>query len=688
MGAPGGPALNIERTTQVPSKDFSSKNYASEASQEAAQNIAARTLAIKQTHTSKLAQTAGAGATSTYTIRETTLSLVEDEPADTTVTIAERELELARARLAAAEAKAKLVAARAKQSAGSPYTSLPTPPQQAGAGAGAGVGAGAGAAGPGSPAYKAYPSIASGAIVSRQETDKSSAHTSAEAATAATRYTATDLKRLFPKLEILDEAVWEKHADLTALGLDLDDAPPIDETYIRVLETLSASLEIEDGAGITLLTLPKGLNLRELMQLAHTRVPRGIMRSNWDKVISLTKDAPLEKTCRVVITNNILKGSRNLTAEAHQKLVKEAGCEMPEILPVATLAILTYINSDKNRGPTSLYNRTSGSTTFTRCLERIDDCAVFVGDSQPPPYGLQVNLFFDEFQELGIEKTTKFWGVAAQFKFSSEQKPLDRERVERKEESKTENKRSGSADSKEVAACSAADLKKLFPKLEILDETVWQEHADLTALRIGVKDAPPLNESYIPVLKTLFASLDIEGGAGITLLTIPKGFTLKKLAMLAESPKKGNKVSFFGGSQWTEAFENFFDRPVAATYRVAITNNILKGSKQFSIDHQKMLAGKFGCQVTGVLDVATLAILTYITSRADSPTCLLKDTLTRCFETYKAYGHNFAIGGQSYSAGGRVSYNLSVRYKELTLDHHSFGDHSAGIAGVVVTRKF
>ncbi len=193
-------------------------------------------------------------------------------------------------------------------------------------------------------------------------------------------------------------------------------------------------------------------------------------------------------------------------------------------------------------------------------------------------------------------------------------------------------------------APTSADLKKLFPKLEVLDEAVWKTHVDLDAFGMSVEDAPPLDANTISILKTLFASLPIEGDAGITLLTLPRGLTLNKLVKLAASPKQGNAAKFQHID--SDALKAFGDTPINKTYRVAITNNVLKGSRKLSVDKQHELVKKMGCEMPGILPAATLAILTYMSSRATSPTRLFSNgplTYTRCAE--KVGVHNLGVGG-------------------------------------------
>lgn len=92
---------------------------------------------------------------------------------------------------------------------------------------------------------------------------------------------------------------------------------------------------------------------------------------------------------------------------------------------------------------------------------------------------------------------------------------------------------------------NAFDLRTISSSLKVFDELDWITHVDLSSFGLDVTDAPPLNKHQaIPFLKRCLSSLPIEGNAGITVLTIPKGLTFNTLVKLAGSPKVGNIPKF------------------------------------------------------------------------------------------------------------------------------------------------
>lgn len=200
-------------------------------------------------------------------------------------------------------------------------------------------------------------------------------------------------------LKVIDAKVWETHVDLAKLGIKTEDDSPVNmRSEIAMLTELS-SVEIEGDAGFTVLTMPEGLTFNKLMTLA--RNPKlgnaTDFRYIWFRITDELGDTPVQKTYKVAISNSVLKGSRNLSVSEQQKLVNKYGCEMPGVLPAATLSILTYISS-KELPPTRLYNH--NPRTYTRCCEQIDGWQLVVGGIAPS--GLNVGNDDDDCESVGV----------------------------------------------------------------------------------------------------------------------------------------------------------------------------------------------------------------------------------------------------------------------------------------------
>jgi len=224
-------------------------------------------------------------------------------------------------------------------------------------------------------------------------------------------WSAFDLKKLFPALKILDEKIWQKYADLSALGLSVNDTTPSDNRkIIPKLKRLFAFLKIERGAGITLLTMPEGLSKEKLEEFAQSPKegnPTRFRANIWHSIDEREhEDITVDKTYRIAITNSVLEGSRNLSAIAQQELVNKIGCEMPKLLEVSTLAILTYISSPKS-SPVRLYS--DNPWTYTRCSEQNDGCNMIVGGFTPTSLAIGNDDYYGFCcDEYGIGVVQKF----------------------------------------------------------------------------------------------------------------------------------------------------------------------------------------------------------------------------------------------------------------------------------------
>jgi hypothetical protein len=98
------------------------------------------------------------------------------------------------------------------------------------------------------------------------------------------------------------------------------------------------------------------------------------------------EDFPVDKTYRIVITNNVFKKSRRLPISKQKDIAWKNGCEMPKALEATVLLVVTFMSSNKR-----LYN--DNPLTYTRCSEEVADYPVVVGGFSPD--GLSVSFHFD-----------------------------------------------------------------------------------------------------------------------------------------------------------------------------------------------------------------------------------------------------------------------------------------------------
>lgn len=173
------------------------------------------------------------------------------------------------------------------------------------------------------------------------------------------------------------------------------------------------------------------------------------------------------------------------------------------------------------------------------------------------------------------------------------------------------------------------DLRTISPLLKIFDESDWITHVDLSKYGLSVEDTPPFDQrSAFPLIKRCL-SLSIEGNAGVTLLTIPKGLSLNKLVKLAKDPKLGNIKQLIDISYIVS--REFGDREIPNTYRIVITNNIFSESRALSSSDLEILVKTLGCEKPKTLEIVALLVATFMSSGA----CLYHSgTYTYCLEKF------------------------------------------------------
>ncbi len=225
-------------------------------------------------------------------------------------------------------------------------------------------------------------------------------------------------------------------------------------------------------------------------------------------------------------------------------------------------------------------------------------------------------------------------------------------------------------------------LKKVFPsiKINVIDGAVWGTCVDLKAWGLTVDNAPSIHHrTLIPILKKILPQVD--GDAGVTVLTMPEGLTLNILERLARSPKKGNATRF--RAIWKSVSKQFGNNAVTETCAVVLTNSILKTSSGLPVSSQQHLISQLGWEMPGLLPIAALTILTSMSSLESPPTRLYgldrcethgrlyeRRTYTRCAEKIK--DRHVAAGG-NFPEGRNIPQGLDIRLSEA-LDH----DHGVG----------
>lgn len=200
-----------------------------------------------------------------------------------------------------------------------------------------------------------------------------------------------DVRQIFPsqKIEIFDVGFW-KQFDLKAIGLDVDDIAPMDNrAVIPQLAGIFAKmkmhqLETEDGRGISILTLPKGLTIDRLMVVA-ALAKKKIDFHFEEETLKMLRESPVEKTCRIVITNGILSRSKKCSLYMQSDLLTLLSAGKPDGIEACTLAVATRI-ARKRR----LFN--DDPPTFTRCTESEETFAANVVVGNFSSRGIHVDI--------------------------------------------------------------------------------------------------------------------------------------------------------------------------------------------------------------------------------------------------------------------------------------------------------
>jgi len=149
-----------------------------------------------------------------------------------------------------------------------------------------------------------------------------------------------DLKMKFPFLEIIDQKAFEEEMDLKNLCVSFSNAClPLARVVMKVIAKMS-KLELEEP-GITLLTLPEGLSLQMVKDIA---AKHNFTFSYPDPKAIQT----VAKTCRLLITNHSIKGCTGFSLEQHQEVLKEKCFEMPDAMSMFVIGLFNAIKMKKN----------------------------------------------------------------------------------------------------------------------------------------------------------------------------------------------------------------------------------------------------------------------------------------------------------------------------------------------------
>lgn len=101
----------------------------------------------------------------------------------------------------------------------------------------------------------------------------------------------------------------------------------------------------------------------------------------------------MKKTCRVIITNDILKDTQGSLYSTQQELLSRMKCDTPELVPIIALVYLTSVNPSSYRGSTYPY-----AYGDTRCSEQLEGFPVIIGN-----HGTDGLTIIDDAEDLSAK---------------------------------------------------------------------------------------------------------------------------------------------------------------------------------------------------------------------------------------------------------------------------------------------
>lgn len=194
---------------------------------------------------------------------------------------------------------------------------------------------------------------------------------------------------LASRCTVIDKTVWEAHVDLEAMGLSFDDMEEITENQIsKNLSQFFADLKregraIKAYAGVTVFTLPRGLNFETLWKIARKAQidPTPLQSRIPEKLQYLT----VRKTYQSIIANHLVISSNG------EPVAVEKNDERPTKLQTTALAIMSALTSPEKNPPAWLMHDDDLWASLS------DENSEFEANYAPPDALTARNLFMGFF---------------------------------------------------------------------------------------------------------------------------------------------------------------------------------------------------------------------------------------------------------------------------------------------------
>jgi len=174
-------------------------------------------------------------------------------------------------------------------------------------------------------------------------------------------------------VRVLPKEVWQEY-----FGIEIkeEEVPPRPLNFYQTIRSDSRRLSAPSSTEII---IPEGLTPNELIKLMETPKKGHSAKLDFDcdKVLAEHGDKRIEKTYRLVMTDDVVKGSREESYAYQKELVQgkaNSGCELPTLIEALAGSVMHYVISGER-----LPGRERA--TFTRCQEQVDGCHVVLGGS-------------------------------------------------------------------------------------------------------------------------------------------------------------------------------------------------------------------------------------------------------------------------------------------------------------------
>jgi hypothetical protein len=179
-----------------------------------------------------------------------------------------------------------------------------------------------------------------------------------------------DLRRVFPSMIVLNKAFWEKYVDLKKHDLEIKETPLNRKSIMDLKKFMS--LKIEREGPVTLVTVPKNLNLDKLEAVAQSPKrgnPTSLCFKVYDLHLKKLKEISVNETYRVALSS-FTYYNNDMRRELFNKW------KSSEMLPVATSVLLSYFSEKSDLIDMAPH---SSERVYTYCSERYASQHIIVG---------------------------------------------------------------------------------------------------------------------------------------------------------------------------------------------------------------------------------------------------------------------------------------------------------------------